>query len=572
MHRSFVALAASALISVLACSAIALPPGRAWMPVGRFIHDDHAYMVPGRFEPTRTGRLEVIAQGLYGSHHHRTYGFVWSDSSWVPRWHIDRESYLINPCYTDSATQMLVWRDASGLSVGTSARQFLVTADVQDSGVAASDTVGTVADVSFFQCGTQRGERRWIASSDVTLTPGVDDWHPAFYASAHPGSWKRLPKPESSSPPRDSYSQILALSDSTALAAYTTVEHLSWGIINDTGWVRPPERLVGGYPDDVIYLRPNPDGSAFLRYGTHDTVTFMRRFDGTRWSEEDTLRWNFPPETRPFGYLTYVGPMSLDNRPLPALLGMAYSDRNALERLYVNIPTDSGYGRFEIVPGSEGGFPTAIARDDNGDVWVAWWMFLDGMFWTHTYTSASCSTPTLDDSGGRPHLRWTLSEPAPGSYWSVLRSLDGGSELVVARLAAGPAAEMSGSDTSLPAAARATYRIRRECVDVRYRLLSESSAVWVPRSQALAVSVLSPNPLTAEVRLQVEGAGAGWLSLTAYDLQGRLVLRDRMRASGTGRDVATLPIPSSLRGGLYLLRVTSEGGSRSAAQKLVVLR
>ncbi|MEQ1831549.1 MAG: T9SS type A sorting domain-containing protein [Candidatus Eisenbacteria bacterium] len=465
---------------------------------------------------------------------------------------------------------MLVWRDYTNPTVPH--RDWLITADASDSGVTAPDSIATVDQLSEVQAGAQHGVRRWVATTDASEGPGPADYFTVLYTRGSEPRWSRLPVPELNEPRADSFCQLLATSDTTALAVYTTVRNLAWGIVNDTGWVHPPEHLAGGFPDDAVHLRRNPDGSVFLRYGTHDSITFMRRFDGTHWSAEDTLRWLFPPETRPFEYLTYVGPMTLDDRPLPALLGAAYSDRNAILHTYVNIPTDQGYGRFEMVPGTEELFPIAIARDDDGDVWIAWWTFFDGMFWSHTYTSVNCSTPTLGDSGGRPQLRWTLSEPAPGSYWSVLRALNGGGEQVVARVAGGVATEMSWSDTSLPSGARATYRIRRECVDVRYRLLSESSAEWVPRSQALAVSMLSPNPLKAEVRLQVEGAGSGWLSLTAYDLQGRVVLRDRVRASGTGRDAASLPIPSSLRGGLYLLRVTAEGGGSSTAKKLVVLR
>ena len=368
------------------------------------------------------------------------------------------------------------------------------------------------------------------------------------------------------------YPQVLALTDSTALAVYTAAEHLDWGIINDTGWVRPPERLVGNYPNDLIYLRRNEDGSIWLRYGTHDTVTFMRRFKDMAWSQEDTLRWEFERQPLPYSYLTYVGPMSLDDRPLPTLAGDAYSDRNALEFVYVDIPTENGYGRFERIPDSDGGIAPAVTRDENGDVWLAWWKILDGMFWNHTYTRATSSAPRLTELAAHPKLSWTLSEPAPGSYWAVLRSLDGGTESVTARVSAAAGLEMAWNDTTLPSSARAVYRIRRECHDVRYQAWSEPSREWMPRTPVLGLSLRSANPVTSALSAEVDGAPAGQLVFVLFDLQGRRLARETALATGTGRDVVDLSAVSGLQSGLYLLRVESELGPASPVRKLVVLR
>lgn len=546
--------------------------GRLWMPVDRFVHADHGFMIPRRFEPTGTARLEVLVEGFGGTHEHRIYGFVWKDSLWAPRWHMDREADLLLPCHTDDSLQMLVWRDVAGVTPGITRRGRLYTAEVRDTGVTASDSVGTVSDIGYFQMGAQRGSGRWVVSSDIDAALGRFDYHPVFYARTRGGQWNKLRVPEISSPPGAGFEQVLGLTDTTALALYTTVEHLSWGVINDTGWVRAPERLVGGFPDDILYLRPNPDGSAFLRYGTHDTVTFMRRFDGERWSLEDTLRWAFPPESRPFGYLTYVGPMTLDDRPLPAMLGMAYSDRNALERLYVNIPTESGYGRFQLIPDSEGGFPTAIARDENGDVWVAWWKFVDGMFWTHTYTTAIAGDPVLTAEAGRPRISWELSEPAPESYWGIIRSVDDAPESLVARVVAGASTRMAWTDSTLSPQARATYRVRRECRDVRYRQISAATTEWLPRTPRLGLLLRSPNPSTSSLGMTIEGASAGALRISAYDLQGRLIATSHGLASGTGQDNVQLVWPSGLDPGVYLVSGRSSDGATTRPRKVVVLR
>src|SRR5262249_54216413 len=153
----------------------------------------------------------------------------------------------------------------------------------------------------------------------------------------------------------------------------------------------------------------------------------------------------------------------------------AYSTTDGVLYSYIAVPTDSTYGRFERIPESAEGFPTAVARDGNGDAWLAWWKYYDGLFWVHTYTKATCSAPEVRDSSGKPELRWVLSEPAPGSMWTVLRSLSGAPESAVARVEAGKGLELAWRDSDLPADAHASYRIRRECLDVRYQWLSATS-------------------------------------------------------------------------------------------------
>ena len=551
-----------------AFNAAAAPPGRSWTPTQHFLYEDHAYVIPDRFEPPTSGPIELVAAGYYGTHHHRTYGFAWSESTWVPRWHMDREAFSIYPCFTDSTVRMMVWRDVSELPLGARS-SWLVTADVVDNQVGASDTVSAIDVTGSFQSGTQRGRRRWIVTSDYFLNGINSADQVRYFCKDDGGAWHGLPIAPGSRSRLGSYGQVLALSDSIALAVYSAGQYLDWGLVNDTGWVRPPEHLQTDYPVDVLYLRRNPDDSVILRYGKNDSVTFMRRFKDLAWSQEEALHWSFP--TTAFHH-TYVGPMSLDARPLPTLGGMAYSTENGLEFVYVNIPTDSGYGRFERIPDSAGGFPSAVTRDDNGDVWLAWWKFFEGMFWVHTYTHATTSALQLAEAAGRPQLSWTLSESAPGSFWSVMRSADGGPEAPVARLSAPEGLAMSWTDLEAPKSSRLVYRLRRECRDLRYQWLSEASSAWLPRTSSLGLALRSANPTVSALSAELTGAGLGRLTLSLYDLQGRRVALWIESAGGTGRDVLNLSLGAEVPSGLFLLRADSDRGQSSRVKKIVLLR
>lgn len=555
-------------IMVASFDAEAAPPGRSWTPTQHFLYEDHAYVIPDRFEPPTSGPIELVAAGYYGTHHHRTYGFAWNESTWVPRWHMDREAFSIYPCFTDSAVKMMVWRDVRELPLGARS-SWLVTADVVDNQVGPSDTVSAIDVTGSVQSGTQRGRRRWIVTSDYFLN-GINSTNQVrYFCKDEGGAWRGLPIPPASRSTLGGYGQVLALTDSTALAVYAAGQYLDWGIVNDTGWVTPPERLQSNYTYDVPSLRPNPDGSIWLRYGGFDSLSYMRRFKDMQWSKEDTLRWAFP--TAAF-HSTYTGRMSLDVRLRPALASMAYSSEDGLEYVYANVPSEAGYGRFERIPDSAGGLPPIVTRDDNGDVWLAWWKFYDGMFWVHTYTHATASTPRLSEAAGRPQLSWALTERAPGSIWLVMRSADGGPESPVARLSAPEELAMSWTDLDAPKSSRLIYRLRRECRDVRYQWLSEASAEWLPRTSSLGLNLRSANPASNAVSAELTGAVSGKLTLSLYDLQGRRVARWVESAGGTGRDLLNLPLGSEVPSGLFLLRADSERGQSSLVKKIVLLR
>jgi hypothetical protein len=239
----------------------------------------------------------------------------------------------------------------------------------------------------------------------------------------------------------------------------------------------------------------------------------------------------------------------------------------------VAFPTDSGWAPPEEIPGSEGIFTTpTIARDRNGDAWVAWSRLRQSGLWhTHTYVTARTSVPSFEGSADVPRLTWTLSEPAPRSWWSVLRAVGAGDFEVVKRINSGDSMIVTWTDVMAPTSVLLRYKIRRETFDARFAWSSDE-ATWWPRRQELGLTIRG-NPSTGSSELSVVGASSGDLDIRLYDLQGRLALRMGHRAGGSGLD----RVPVDFRrgvvgGGVYFVRVIDSSGRTSEAQKLALLK
>jgi hypothetical protein len=84
-----------------------------------------------------------------------------------------------------------------------------------------------------------------------------------------------------------------------------------------------------------------------------------------------------------------------------------------------------------------------------------------------------------------------------------------------------------------------------------------------------ATAVVHPNPCTASASVRFTTASPGMVSLTVYDIQGRLVhtgFNDILQQGAHSVDLDT----SRLSSGLYFVKITSEGGS--TMRSLTVLR
>jgi hypothetical protein len=183
--------------------------------------------------------------------------------------------------------------------------------------------------------------------------------------------------------------------------------------------------------------------------------------------------------------------MSRDDGEYPAI---AWAGQNAFtggEEIYVSVPTDTGWTSAERIDGvSDAVFPV-VARDLNGDVWVAFHRdYQSGLWWCHTYTHATTSVPIATSDGAGVSVQWALSELAPETWWAVLRQRPDGTFEDVARIRAGNSVAMSWKDDNPPSGSH--YRIRRECVDRYYEWLSDPSDTPVPALATLASAIAKP--------------------------------------------------------------------------------
>jgi hypothetical protein len=253
------------------------------------------------------------------------------------------------------------------------------------------------------------------------------------------------------------------------------------------------------------------------------------------------------------------------------------------------IPSDTGFTEAVDLGYTREGLDPTVARDRNGDVWVAWWSYSGGTYWTHSYTIATSSPPRLSATGGTRTVAWTLSEPAPETWWAVLRAVNGGAFESVGRVRAGPSLEMSWTD-SPPPAALLSYKIRRECLDTRY--VWESQAITVGAGARAPIYLGPPVNVPGDpgggtgetgvpedrrwnrLQLSMSGAEAGLLAVRVYDLQGRAVLERSGMARG-GVEPFELDLAEARRTlatGIYFLRVSDASGRMSNAVRFVILK
>ncbi len=363
---------------------------------------------------------------------------------------------------------------------------------------------------------------------------------------------------------------MVPLDSATVLVVTTEAnDHkLHWGVLRDTTWTTMPEPLDDRGSQKPTIIRQS-GGRLRLEWSDYDDFIRSRVYEDGAWAEAETIRAALPNTIQ---HLFYQAALSREESDHPALAWYGYKIRDdAAYYIWVAFPTDSGFGLGERLEGSWGGINPTCLVDENGDVWVAWWRTFDGMYWTHSYCTATPSAPHIGERGGRPLLRWSLSGAAPGTWWAVMRSENGATATAVARVRAGPGLEMSWADSTAPRGAVLRYSIRRECRDVRYRVTG-AEAEWRPRGASLGLAIRSENPASAGLRLEVSGAGAGACEVTLHDLLGRRVASRRETATGSGVDRFELPLSGNIRPGLYLLRVRGADGRLSRAAKVVVVK
>jgi hypothetical protein len=200
------------------------------------------------------------------------------------------------------------------------------------------------------------------------------------------------------------------------------------------------------------------------------------------------------------------------------------------------MPTDAGFALpAEELPFAPGGLLPSVARDRNGDAWIAWWKFFDGIFWTHTYVTAVAENAQVAGGTMSRTLSWMLSEPAPETWWAVLRAEPGGDLESVDRVRAGTSTAMTWSDDT-PASGPLRYRIRRESVDRRYEWLSDE-VLWDDGAVGIQLTLVSTEAHPDRVILAWQGTNAASLTATVErrSASGEFSVLGSASADGTDR-------------------------------------
>ncbi len=554
---------------LLAFPAAALPPGRSWAPTVRWEYPGVISTSGTRIETDAVGNPFLIVHARWNVAQFGTWNlFAWRDSGWVHTFDSGGVGGLDVPemALSLTARQRMTW--VTGTDDRDGARRMAI-AELRPDSILPPDTAMVTTSQDTEWDGAVSARRRWVIRSH-TKPPFNRDQNPFKVSTAYsdtPGVWHELPDLGI-----DEYHCAAApLGDTTAMVVYTGKTGLAYCIAEGNRWVR--HGILDSRPYVPLHprLRFRPSGGLWLLWTDRPWVHVSRYRDG-QWDRGDSLRAIHP---RGETYWSAWCDLTLDGAERPVLawgdLGVGYTYRDVG---VVAFPTDSGWTPGEEIPGSDNLFLTPlVARDRNGDVWANWRVrdFLTNR-WTHTYVHATCSTPAIIGAGRNRVVTWTLSEPAPESWWAVLRARNDGLFEVVARVQAGVTPEMSWTDTAPPAGVL-RYRIRRESVDTRYQWESEEARWPSTSSRPLRLARTDAAGLSGE--LELTGAAAGSLEVRLYDVQGRLVLKQHTVAGGSGRDAIRLDFGSvspPLGAGIYFAAVRDATGNLAPPVRIVLLK
>ena len=361
---------------------------------------------------------------------------------------------------------------------------------------------------------------------------------------------------------------IASVDDTTAIAVWaSTGPNLQWGVLSGTQWL--PKGILLSRSPIRPRMRLNPDGSVWLSWGALDQDLHLALYKDGAWGPQLKVSGVYPRDPQSQNFV-YDSDLSKDASPTPVVVWDASYSTSS--QILVAFPAANGYSIGEFVPGSYEGVLPSVVRDQYGDVWITWWQEYQATWWTHTYTRATASTVQIKNHGPTRTLAWTLTEPAPGSWWTVLRSRNGDAETSVARVQAGDGTLVTWTDNSL-AADNLKYRVRRDCLDTRYIWTSSAVAWPVPLGglQKATVEVMQ-NTSTAGLPLELRGMTVGTAMLELFDLQGRRVLEQAIDVASESQPVS-LPV-SQLRvsAGIYFAQVRDAEGERSTPSRILVLK
>jgi hypothetical protein len=560
--------AVAILICCAATAANGLPTGRDWTETVKTTIPGHTRLIPSGMAVSSAG-VPLVYADVVGGIGQDGAALAWSDTCWVPQWTLGQGSGWLRDMRCRSLPQRVVWATISGVYEPGYPYScvFLVTTADLGTTFELPDTIAYVTSGTWVFAGAASQVRQWVANSEMVRGLRL------FTASAR-GRWsERRLRP--SSEVRIQYGVAVApISETTALVVWTNwgwdpaSSGIRWGIATDSTWQEyPPPFDLGPLPDDVR-LRAMGDGAGyFAAFAVERSHVVQSTFRQGEWGRPDSIRCAY---VSPEPHYSWTVRMSPDSSAYPAIAWIA-NDARGVARISVACPTDSGsYPLGEELSGTEGVGTVEVARDPNGDVWVCWGnQDITGMYWRHSYVRATTRDLRAEKSGPDVAISWSLSEPAPGSHWVVLRTVGGGPFSPIARVRAAGGLAMAYRDSEIRPNQRksALYQVRRECLDRTREWTSEPVAV-TSHDKTPGLTVL-PRALDGrDLRLSLSGFTSE-VEVAVYDVQGRLVSR-KLTAPAIRGSLA-LSLDPHLPGGVYFLRARDSLGEEAGA-KIVVLR
>lgn len=563
--RLWAAILAGSLV-VAADTAGSAPRGRAWTPGETYVTPGRTAFFAVRLEATSAGELTAIGTGR-GGIPLEGEGLAWRDSSWTEQWKAGFPLTVLTSSFGMNGQIPLVWASLDAFLNGSRYESWLIFSMVNEGVIEPPDTVTSIASGFFEYSTTASRNRRWVSVGDSGN-------HRLLYSDSA-GGWHEVEVPGNA----DNGTGMAPVCDSTALVAWAgRFEGLHVGALRGSLFEEGLPPPILGSPFFVAYpqFRIRPSGGFWLGWNTQEGHVAIASLRDGRWFDAESLKCAY----RSIGKIpdawvnNQLLEMSRDGNEYPVIVWGGYNYETGAEATCVCVPSDSGFTIAEDLPELTDAIRTGVARDRWGDVWVAWHTLSSGMHFIHTYTKATAGAPGFGGSGVTPIARWSLSEPAPGSWWTVLRAEGGGAFDSVATLRATADTLLVWADSAAPHGVALRYRLRRECLDRRYQWLSPEGN-WYPRTPALGLWLRGPHPVSDAIEFAVTGSGSGVLESRLYDLQGRLITAGRTGTSGSGVDqgrVDLAAVSPPVRSGIYFLRVVDGAGHLSNPLRIAVIR
>ena len=355
----------------------ALPSGRAWVPITKQSVPGYDYVaspviqIDGSGVPIMLGNARVFSAAMKDA-----ILFRWGGDTWTEAWRLGRGTSLVWPALYQDGDPYVVW---GGLETHGPQRSWLVLAQVSASGIVQADTVSDRFVSAVEYAAAVGPDRRWAVLDDVKNLR-------LFYRDSL-GPWNEVPAEGEG----DFGVSIAGLDASTALVVWAGIpEGLRWGILSGSTWNPDPNQLASRAIRPQ--LRPRPSGGLWMAWAADEEYLGVRAYVNGAWTQAESLLCAYLDPTAQ--HFVEQPELTRDDSEYPSV-AWVYQNSFAGTGICVCMSSDAGFGQAEELPGTQNSNVPTMARDRNGDLWLAWWTYWDGIFWTHTYTTATSTTPRV---------------------------------------------------------------------------------------------------------------------------------------------------------------------------------